>query len=81
MGLTTSRSKLNYEQFLHAFEEGRKSSYGPRKQDVKIEEQPELTAQEAEHRLRELVGKQVEILERVGNAFILCSVLVTQQGK
>ena len=79
MGLTTSRSKLNYEQFLHAFEEGRKSSYGPRKQDVKIEEQPELTAQEAEHRLRELVGKQVEILERVGNAFILCCTLVTQQ--
>ena len=67
MGLTTSRSKLNYEQFLHAFEEGRKSSYGPRKQDVKIEEQPELTPQEAEHRLRELVGSQVEILERVSS--------------
>ena len=81
MGLTTSRSKLNYEQFLHAFEEGRKSSYGPRKQDVKIEEQPELTAQEAEHRLRELVGKQVEILERVGNAFIIRCTLVTQQCK
>ena len=67
MGLTTSRSKLNYEQFLHAFEEGRKSSYGPRKQDVKIEEQPELTPQEAEHRLRELVGSQVEILARVSS--------------
>ena len=69
MGLTTSRSKLNYEQFLHAFEEGRKSSYGPRKPDVKIEEQPDLTPQEAEHRLRELVGSQVEVLERVRNIF------------
>ena len=70
MGLTTSRSKLNYEQFLHAFEEGRKSSYGPRKPDVKIEEQPDLTPQEAEHRLRELVGSQVEVLERVRNIFL-----------
>ena len=66
LGLGTSRSKLNYKQFLHAFEEGRKSSYGPRKQDVRIEEQPDLNPQEAEHRLRELVGSQVEVLERVG---------------
>ena len=70
IGLGTSRSKLNYKQFLHAFEEGRKSSYGPRKQDVRIEEQPDLNPQEAEHRLRELVGSQVEILERVGGHYV-----------
>lgn len=64
-GLKTNKSRLNYDQFLAAFEEGRKSSYGPRKEDVKIEEQPNLTNQEAEHRLRELVVSQVEILERV----------------
>ena len=64
-GLTTRKSRLNYEKFLAAFEEGRKSSYGPRKGDVFIEEQPNLNNQEAEHRLRELVGSQVEILERV----------------
>jgi hypothetical protein len=64
-GLTTRKSRLNYEQFLAAFEEGRKSSYGQRKGDVQIEEQPDLTNQEAEHRLRELVASQVEVLERV----------------
>ncbi|XP_053398276.1 EF-hand calcium-binding domain-containing protein 6-like [Mercenaria mercenaria] len=63
-GLTTRKSRLNYEQFLAAFEEGRKSSYGQRKGDVQIEEQPNLTNQEAEHRLRELVASQVEVLER-----------------
>ena len=37
---------------------------------MRIEEQPDLNPQEAEHRLRELVGSQVEVLERVGNGFI-----------
>ncbi|KAL4233424.1 EF-hand calcium-binding domain-containing protein 6 [Mactra antiquata] len=68
-GLSTRKSRLNYEQFLAAFEEGRKSSYGPRKGDVQIEEQPSLNNSEAEHRLRELVASQVEVLERAFAAF------------
>jgi len=64
--LSTQKSKLNYNQFLAAFEEGRKSSYGNRRrEEVVIQEQPELTNQEAEHKLRELVASQVEVLERV----------------
>lgn len=68
-GLTTKKSRINYEQFLAVFEEGRKSSYGPRKKDVYIEEQPNLTNPEAEHKLRELVASQMEILERAFGAF------------
>ena len=37
---------------------------------MRIEEQPDLNPQEAEHRLRELVGSQVEILERVGGHYV-----------
>lgn len=69
VGLTTRKSRLNYDQFLAAFEEGRKSSYGHRKADVQIEEQPYLSNQEAEHRLRELVASQTEVLERAFAAF------------
>ncbi|XP_052809717.1 EF-hand calcium-binding domain-containing protein 6-like isoform X2 [Mya arenaria] len=69
-GLSTKKSKLNYNQFLAAFEEGRKSSYGHRRrEDVQILEDPEMTNQEAEHKLRELVASQVEILERAFGAF------------
>ena len=37
---------------------------------MRIEEQPDLNPQEAEHRLIELVGSQVEVLERVGHGFV-----------
>lgn len=65
IGLTTRGSRLNYEDFLRAFEDGRKSSYGHRKEDVIIEEHQGLKPQEAENRLRDVVAAQSDLIGRV----------------
>ncbi|KAL3881564.1 hypothetical protein ACJMK2_027990 [Sinanodonta woodiana] len=69
IGLPTNKSRLSFEDFLHAFEDGRKSSYARREKDVQIEEYSTLTPQEAEQKLRESVSVQVEVLERAFGAF------------
>lgn len=63
--MRTNKSRLNYEEFLHAFEDGRKSSYGHRATKIDIVEHHGLSAQEAEMRIREHVAQQTDVLGRV----------------
>lgn len=63
--MRTNKSRLNYEEFLHAFEDGRKSSYGHRATKIDIIEHHGLSAQEAEIRIREHVAQQTDVLGRV----------------
>jgi hypothetical protein len=65
LGLTTDNSKLNYELFLKAFEEGRKSAYGRRRPDVVIQQHPNWTPTKAENRLRDKVAANVDTLMKV----------------
>lgn len=65
IGLRTNRSRLNYEEFLHAFEDGRKSSYGNRPTKIDIVENHGLSPQDAENRVRETVAQQTDVLGRV----------------
>lgn len=60
IGLLTDKSRLNYNQFLAAFEDGRKSSYGRRPQEVRIEVYSDLSADEAEVKLRQKLEKNVD---------------------
>lgn len=65
IGMRTEKTRLNYEQFLHAFEEGRKSSYGQRPQAVHTEQYPELSPEEAEKKLRMKIEKNIDDIIRV----------------
>ena len=69
IGLRTNKSRLNYEEFLHAFEDGRKSSYGHRATKIDIVEHHGLSAQEAEIRIREHVAQQTDVLGRAFGSF------------
>ena len=61
----TDKTRLNYSQFLAAFEDGRKSSYGHRPTEVRIEEYSEITPEEAENKLRAKLQKNVDDVTRV----------------
>ncbi|VDI45640.1 Hypothetical predicted protein [Mytilus galloprovincialis] len=69
IGLRTNRSRLNYEEFLHAFEDGRKSSYGNRPTKIDIVENHGLSPQDAENRVRETVAQQTDVLGRAFGSF------------
>ncbi|XP_070189620.1 EF-hand calcium-binding domain-containing protein 6-like [Littorina saxatilis] len=64
IGLRTDKARLNYSQFLAAFEDGRKSSYGRRPAEVRIEEYTELTAEDAENKLRQKLEKNIDDVSR-----------------
>ena len=65
IGLHTDKSRLNYSQFLSAFEDGRKSSYGRRPGEVRIEEYADLSPEEAENKLRIKLEKNIDDVTRV----------------
>ncbi|XP_069133814.1 EF-hand calcium-binding domain-containing protein 6-like isoform X1 [Argopecten irradians] len=69
IGLPTNKSRLNYEAFLMAFEDGRKSAYGHRTPELQISQYVGLTPQEAEGRLREMVAKSYDLLSKAFAAF------------
>lgn len=69
IGLRTNKSRLNYEEFLHAFEDGRKSSYGHRQTKIDIVEHHGLSGQEAENKVRENVAQQLDVLGRAFASF------------
>ena len=56
---------MNYEEFLRAFEDGRKDHYKRKGPDVTIHEYQGMTPQEAENRLREAVATQADVLGKV----------------
>ncbi|KAK7503096.1 hypothetical protein BaRGS_00005722 [Batillaria attramentaria] len=64
IGLYTDKSRLNYDQFLAAFEDGRKSSYGRRLRDVCIEEYSDISADEAEAKLRQKLERNIDDITR-----------------
>lgn len=68
IGLRTDKSRLNYSQFLAAFEDGRKSSYGHRPTEVRIEEYTDLTPEQAEGKLRARVTKNIDDITRMLSA-------------
>lgn len=65
LGLSARNSKLNYNDFLKAFEDGRMSSYGNREPDVRVLEFENLTPTEAEQRLRDKVGADYTTVKKV----------------
>ena len=65
IGLHTDKSRLNYSQFLAAFEDGRKSSYGRRPGEVRIEEYSNLSPEQAEEKLRLKLEKNIDDVTRV----------------
>ena len=65
IGLHTDKSRLNYSQFLAAFEDGRKSSYGRRPGEVRIEEYGNLSPEQAEEKLRVKLEKNIDDVTRV----------------
>ncbi|OWF48504.1 EF-hand calcium-binding domain-containing protein 6 [Mizuhopecten yessoensis] len=69
IGLPTNRSRLNYDAFLRAFEDGRKSAYGNRTPEFQVSQYMGITPQEAEGRLREMVSKNYDLLSRAFAAF------------
>ncbi|KAK3098848.1 hypothetical protein FSP39_023679 [Pinctada imbricata] len=69
IGLGTVGSRMNYEEFLRAFEDGRKDHYRRKGPDVTIQEFQGLTPQEAENRLREVVANQADVLGRAFASF------------
>ncbi|XP_074648584.1 EF-hand calcium-binding domain-containing protein 6-like [Tubulanus polymorphus] len=70
IGLYERKSKLNYEQFLKAFEEGRHSSYGQRPSaSLEIPYNPKLSPFDAECELREKVSNDYETLEKAFSTF------------
>nr|XP_022292188.1 EF-hand calcium-binding domain-containing protein 6-like isoform X2 [Crassostrea virginica] len=66
IGLGTKGSRLNYEEFLRAFEDGRKEHYQRPLPEVRIEECGALSPQEAETKLRQMIETQGDVL---GKAF------------
>ncbi|CAL1541366.1 unnamed protein product [Lymnaea stagnalis] len=69
IGLGTSKSRINYEDFLNAFEDGRKSSYGNQLQDLSIEAYHKLTPEEAEKKLKHKLKKNIEDITKALAAF------------
>ncbi|KAK6168917.1 hypothetical protein SNE40_020073 [Patella caerulea] len=71
MGLQTNQSRLNYDDFLRAFEEGRKSSYGRRKREFTLstEDYSHLLPQQAEDKLRQNIANQKYTLEKACASF------------
>ncbi|XP_076466442.1 EF-hand calcium-binding domain-containing protein 6-like [Babylonia areolata] len=65
IGLHTDKSRLNYRQFLAAFEDGRKSSYGHRPTEVRIEEYANLSGEEAESKLKQKLEKNIDDVTRM----------------
>ncbi|ESO84984.1 hypothetical protein LOTGIDRAFT_236027 [Lottia gigantea] len=72
IGLHTNQSKLNYEDFLKAFEEGRKSSYGTRKTEefnFVGEDNSNLSPEDAEDKLSKIISSQKYTLEKACASF------------
>jgi hypothetical protein len=65
IGLGTRGSRLNYEEFLRAFEDGRKEHYQRPLPEVRIQECDVLSPQEAETKLRQIIENQGEVLGKV----------------
>lgn len=65
IGLGTKGSRLNYEEFLRAFEDGRKEHYQRPLPEVRIEECGALSPQEAETKLRRVIENQGDVLGKV----------------
>lgn len=61
----TDKTRLNYSQFLQAFEDGRKSSYGQRPPEVQIEVYAEMSPDAAENKLRMKLEKNIDDITRV----------------
>ena len=70
----TDKSRLNYGQFLAAFEDGRKSSYGRRPAEVRIEEYSDISPEEADQKLRSKLEKNIDDVTRVGG-YSVCQLL------
>ncbi|XP_023929939.1 EF-hand calcium-binding domain-containing protein 6 [Lingula anatina] len=68
IGLVATNSRINYEQFLKAFEDGRKSSYGHRT-DVQLEEYEDLNPTSAEKKIRDKISNNFEVLISAFTAF------------
>ncbi|RUS70512.1 hypothetical protein EGW08_021724 [Elysia chlorotica] len=69
IGLVTDKSKINYADFLNAFEDGRKSSYGRQPKDIKIEEFQNLAPLEAEKKLRKKLAANIDDVTKALAAF------------
>ncbi|KAH9512262.1 hypothetical protein Btru_041326 [Bulinus truncatus] len=69
IGLSTSQSQISYAEFLRAFEDGRKSSYGSQPQDIRIEEYHKLSPENAEKKLRQKLQANIEDIMKALSAF------------
>ncbi|KAL8588470.1 hypothetical protein ACOMHN_054049 [Nucella lapillus] len=69
IGMHTDKTRLNYKQFLAAFEDGRKSSYGRRPTEVRVEEYVDVTPEEAESKLKQKLEKNIDDVTRTLAAF------------
>ena len=65
IGLPTDKSRINYAEFLEAFEDGRKSSYGRQPRDIRIDEYRKLNPEEAEKKLKERLEANVDDVTKV----------------
>ena len=71
IGLGTKGSRLNYEEFLRAFEDGRKEHYQRPLPEVRIEECGALSPQEAETKLRQMIETQGDVLGKVCRVIVV----------
>uniref|UniRef100_A0A2C9KUP1 EF-hand domain-containing protein n=1 Tax=Biomphalaria glabrata TaxID=6526 RepID=A0A2C9KUP1_BIOGL len=69
IGLSTSQSQINYADFLKAFEDGRKSSYGTQPQDIRIEEYNKLNPEDAEKKFKQKLQANAEDVLKALAAF------------
>lgn len=65
IGLPSDRSRIDYNDFLRAFEDGRKSSYGRQPVDIRLEEFQKLSPEEAEKKLRSRVERNIDDIMKV----------------
>lgn len=65
IGLPSDRSRIDYNEFLKAFEDGRKSSYGRQPRDIRIEEFHKLSPEEAEKKLKKRVENNFDDIMKV----------------
>lgn len=62
--------RINYAEFLQAFEDGRKSSYSDQDHDIKFEKYEKLNLEDAEMKLKAKLKTSVDDVVKVSRCCI-----------
>ena len=79
MGVSSQNSRMYYEDFLAAFEEGRKDSFEPKGADPGFAHVSERTAklspEKAEEKINKMVEQQLPVIQAVSFVVSICNFL------